>query len=128
MNQTGRPVSPHVAVFAFPVTAISSITGRLTGVAMSVGAAGLGSMELLGGSGTALAFMESLGSSGFLLSSGAKFCVGFPIVYHYGVAIRHIIWDFGFLLGNRSSAIFGYIIIATSLISSILISRLLGLF
>lgn len=94
MNQTGRPVSPHVAVFAFPVTAISSITGRLTGVAMSVGAAGLGSMELLGGSGTALAFMESLGSSGFLLSSGAKFCVGFPIVYHYGVAIRHIIWDF----------------------------------
>ena len=29
---------------------------------------------------------------------------------------------------NRSSAIFGYIIIATSFISSILISRLLGLF
>jgi len=48
--------------------------------------------------------------------------------YHFLNGIRHIIWDFGFLLGNRSSAIFGYFIIVTSFISSIFISRLLGLF
>ena len=33
----GRPVSPHVQVYAFPITAISSITNRITGVALSVG-------------------------------------------------------------------------------------------
>jgi succinate dehydrogenase (ubiquinone) cytochrome b560 subunit len=42
MKLTGRPVSPHVTIYAFPVTAISSITNRATGMALSVGCAGLG--------------------------------------------------------------------------------------
>lgn len=33
----GRPVSPHVGHYKFPVAAISSITNRVTGVALSVG-------------------------------------------------------------------------------------------
>lgn len=33
----GRPVSPHVTIYKFPVTAISSIANRVTGVALSVG-------------------------------------------------------------------------------------------
>ena len=33
----GRPVSPHVTIYKFPITAISSITNRATGVALTVG-------------------------------------------------------------------------------------------
>lgn len=33
----GRPVSPHVTVYKFPIAAISSITNRVTGVGLSVG-------------------------------------------------------------------------------------------
>merc|ERR1719267_432488 len=33
MAKTGRPVSPHVQIFAFPIAAISSITNRVSGVA-----------------------------------------------------------------------------------------------
>ena len=33
----GRPVSPHVTIYKFPVTALSSITNRVTGVTLSVG-------------------------------------------------------------------------------------------
>jgi succinate dehydrogenase (ubiquinone) cytochrome b560 subunit len=33
----GRPVSPHVTIYKFPITALSSITNRVTGVALSVG-------------------------------------------------------------------------------------------
>ncbi len=33
----GRPVSPHVTIYKFPVTAISSITNRVTGIALSIG-------------------------------------------------------------------------------------------
>ena len=93
MKETGRPVSPHVTVYAFPVTAISSITNRVTGVAMALGAAGLGTAEILGGSGTALSLMETIGSQGFLISAPAKFAVAFPVVYHYGGAMRHFAWD-----------------------------------
>ena len=94
MKKTGRPVSPHVTIFAFPVTALSSITKRLTGMMLSVGAAGLGSIELLGGSGSALALMEVVGSQGSLISGGAKFAVSFPIIYHYLGALRHMAWHY----------------------------------
>ena len=31
MKKTGRPVSPHITVYAFPTVAISSVTVRITG-------------------------------------------------------------------------------------------------
>ena len=37
MAKTGRPVSPHVEIYAFPIVALSSITTRITGVALTVG-------------------------------------------------------------------------------------------
>jgi succinate dehydrogenase/fumarate reductase cytochrome b subunit len=72
MKKTGRPVSPHVTIYAFPVGALSSITNRVTGCALSFGAAGLGALEILVGSGTSLELMQTIGSQGFLISGGAK--------------------------------------------------------
>lgn len=33
----GRPVSPHVTIYKFPLAAITSITNRITGCVLSVG-------------------------------------------------------------------------------------------
>lgn len=33
----GRPVSPHVTIYKFPITAVSSIMNRFTGVALWIG-------------------------------------------------------------------------------------------
>lgn len=33
----GRPVSPHVTIYKFPLVALSSITNRVTGVILSGG-------------------------------------------------------------------------------------------
>lgn len=94
MNRTGRPVSPHVTIYAFPVAAISSITNRVTGCALSFGAFGLAGLDLVGGSGTSLELMQTIGSQGFLVAAPAKFAVSFPIVYHYFGALRHFSWDY----------------------------------
>ena len=75
------------------IAALSSITTRVTGCALSVGCAGLGAMELVGGSGTSLQVMHLIGSQGGLVAASAKFSVAFPIVYHYLGALRHIYWD-----------------------------------
>ena len=40
MEKKGMPVSPHVMIYAFPVVALSSITVRITGVALWGGMAG----------------------------------------------------------------------------------------
>lgn len=93
MKKTGRPVSPHVTVYAFPIAALSSITIRVTGVALSFGAAGLGAAELVGGSGSSLMIMETIGGMGPLVAASAKFSVAFPCTYHYLGAIRHLAWD-----------------------------------
>jgi succinate dehydrogenase (ubiquinone) cytochrome b560 subunit len=86
-------MSPHVTIYAFPIVALSSIMTRVTGVALSLGAAGIGAAEILAGSGTTLSMMQTVGSSGFIIATTAKFSVSFPIVYHYGGALRHLVWD-----------------------------------
>src|SRR6056300_1173972 len=93
MAKTRRPVSPHVTIYSFPICALSSITTRVTGCTLSCGAAGLGLVELFGGNGAALSLMSDIGSSSMLLSSGAKFAVAFPVVYHYFGGLRHLLWD-----------------------------------
>jgi succinate dehydrogenase (ubiquinone) cytochrome b560 subunit len=62
-------------------------------MALSMGAAGLGCAEIVGGSGTALSLMQTVGSSGMILTAVAKFSVSVPIVYHYAGALRHLGWD-----------------------------------
>jgi len=93
MKMTGRPVSPHVTIYSFPITALSSIAIRVTGVTLSIGCFGLGALELAGGGGTAASVMEIIGDSGIVISSAAKFSVAFPCIYHYFGAVRHYIWD-----------------------------------
>ncbi|KAL7496899.1 hypothetical protein ACHAWT_005137 [Skeletonema menzelii] len=93
MAKTRRPVSPHVTIYSFPICALASITTRVTGCALSFGAAGLGALEIIGGNGAALSLMSDIGNSGLVLSSGAKFAVAFPIVYHYLGGLRHLVWD-----------------------------------
>lgn len=116
MKELGRPVSPHVTIYAFPVVAISSITNRVTGVALAMGAAGLGFAELVGGSGTALWMMQEVGSAGPLISYTAKFSVAFPCIYHYVGAVRHFAWDHApEMLTNVDVEKSSFIVVGTSL-------------
>ena len=57
----GRPLSPHVTIYAFPLAAIASITHRVTGFGLTVGVYGMALNTLFGGN-TAL-LMETIGNS-----------------------------------------------------------------
>ena len=127
MKKQDLPLSPHLQIYKPQITSLLSISHRISGVALNFVLV----MLVLG------LLCITLGESYFelLISlipfSPIKIIIFLAILgfsFHFLNGIRHIIWDFGFLLGNRSSAIFGYFIIATSIISSIFISRLLGLF
>tara|TARA_B100000123_G_scaffold73834_1_gene53036 strand:+ start:141 stop:524 length:384 start_codon:yes stop_codon:yes gene_type:complete len=127
MKKQDLPLSPHLQIYKPQITSLLSISHRISGVALNFVLVIL----VLG------LLCITLGESYFELlislinSFPVKIIIFLAILgfsYHFLNGIRHIIWDFGFLLGIRSSAIFGYFIIATSIISSIFISRLLGLF
>jgi succinate dehydrogenase (ubiquinone) cytochrome b560 subunit len=86
----GRPLSPHVSIYAFPTVAISSIAIRGTGIGLAFGFYGAGIASLAGLDVADL--MTTLGSSP--VGPLAKFTVAFPFVYHYAGGIRHFVWDF----------------------------------
>lgn len=119
MDATARPVSPHVTIYAFPAVALSSITTRVTGCALSFGCAGLGAVEILGGSGAALDLMSAVGSANFAIAGVAKFAVAFPLVYHYLGGLRHLVWDNNpEMLSNVDVEKASYILVGSSLLLS----------
>lgn len=89
MGKTGRPVSPHVTVYRFPIVSISSITNRVTGVMLSAGVTGIGALTLMGID--APSMMQTIGATP--IAPILKFAVAFPLTFHYLGGVRHIIWD-----------------------------------
>ena len=74
-----------------PLGALTSVTNRVTGVMLSVGAGAAGYTALAHGDlGVAI---ESFKSAYPLLVFPAKLCVTFPLTYHYLGGLRHIFWD-----------------------------------
>eukprot|EP00592_Proboscia_alata_P008799 CAMPEP_0194364100 /NCGR_PEP_ID=MMETSP0174-20130528/11997_1 /TAXON_ID=216777 /ORGANISM="Proboscia alata, Strain PI-D3" /LENGTH=144 /DNA_ID=CAMNT_0039137937 /DNA_START=134 /DNA_END=568 /DNA_ORIENTATION=- len=92
MARTGRPVSPHVTIYAFPIMALSSITNRITGIALSGIAGGMGLMELTCGSGSVLSLMQDIGTMS-TLAPLTKITLGFSFTYHYLGGLRHVYYD-----------------------------------
>jgi succinate dehydrogenase (ubiquinone) cytochrome b560 subunit len=93
-----RPLSPHVFEidhkhmhYKMPLTAISSILNRVTGVMMSAGFGGVALLSLK--SGDVGALIASYKAAYPLLVYPAKFAIAFPLAYHYLAAVRHMYWD-----------------------------------
>lgn len=90
MKKRGRPLSPALTIYAFPIAALSSITVRITGCILTAGCTGVAVASLVHPDVAGL--MMCLGSSG--IGPAAKFSVAFPLLYHYTGAMRHTMWDF----------------------------------
>lgn len=90
MNQ--RPLSPHLQVYRLPITAILSISHRITGVILSIGAAlwVLLLMEVAQGE-AAFATAQALLDSWFgrlLLWAWL-----YALFFHLCHGVRHLVWD-----------------------------------
>lgn len=89
-----RPLSPHLQIYAWQITSISSILTRLTGNALLV-AFGLGVWWLAAAATSDAAFATAdavvtgwFGDLVFTLSLWA-------VWYHYLAGLRHLYWDAG---------------------------------
>lgn len=89
-----RPLSPHLSVYKFKYTLVSSILNRFAGVALSVGLLLLvyWLLALSGGAASLARAQWLLGSpiaKLFYAGMVAAFC------YHLVAGIRHLVWDTG---------------------------------
>ncbi len=103
-----RPISPHVTIYKFPLSALSSIAHRVTGVALSAGnnptpceislnyQLAFISVGALGAAGVSVAHVaHALHDIGPLAVIPIKAAVGFPLVYHASAGVRHLVSSVG---------------------------------
>ena len=95
MSNNDRPLSPHISIYRWPVTMVSSILHRATGIAMAAGfvlfVVWLADMAV--GADAYGALMGVLDSTvGRLLLIGWTWA----FFYHLSNGIRHLVWDAGY--------------------------------
>lgn len=83
-----RKISPHVNIYSFPITAISSITNRVTGLAATGGYIFIGCSLLL--KKNPIDYYEKMGK---VEKRFINYGVLFPNIYHFWGGLRHMIWD-----------------------------------
>lgn len=95
MTDPGRPLSPHLSVYRWPITMVLSILHRATGVAMTLGlvVVALWLTSLAAGPETYVVFTSAMSTlAGRLLLLGWTFA----FFFHLGNGVRHLFWDAGY--------------------------------
>lgn len=90
-----RPTSPHLQVYKLPLTALVSISHRITGVINSVGALLLVFVLAMAASGA-----DAFSTASAIMTSwfGTLVFLGFTatLYFHLCNGIRHLFWDAGY--------------------------------
>ncbi|MCO4810702.1 MAG: succinate dehydrogenase, cytochrome b556 subunit [Gammaproteobacteria bacterium] len=94
MNNHDRPLSPHLSIYRWPITMVSSILHRATGIAMAAGFIVLVGWLFDAASGPDV-YAKFLGVMDSTL--GCVLLVGwsYAFFYHLSNGIRHLVWDTG---------------------------------
>ena len=117
--------SPHVTIYKFPVTALSSITNRITGLALSGAFVGTGIASL-----HFPKTLERVENEYHAFEKFPKFCansvISFPVIYHTLGGIRHFVWDaYPHLITNKSSRYSSLLLFGSSVVGSVIVSGVL---
>ncbi|CAG0892452.1 unnamed protein product [Cyprideis torosa] len=126
-KKLGRPMSPHLTIYAPQLTSMLSICHRGTGA---------GYAALLNGAAALYLFLPQNYTYYLNLLAElqippvigimAKFTLLFPLVYHMCNGLRHLMWDIGKGLGIKELYRTGYLVVAVSyLVSTAMISMAL---
>lgn len=105
-----RPLSPHLQVYKLPLTALMSISHRLTGIALIFGTFIVAGFFVAAASGEQyynimLDYAETIYGRVILIAWSAA------LFYHMCNGIRHMIWDTGNLLSKKASMNANYVVI-----------------
>lgn len=95
MNTGGRPLSPHMFIYRWPMTMVVSVLHRATGLLLSLGLVALvaGLASAADGPAAWEHFTDVMGSL-----PGRLFLalVSLAFFFHLANGIRHLAWDMGF--------------------------------
>lgn len=95
MSNSKHPTSPHLQIYRMPLTALLSITHRITGVLLALGSIVL--VWILAAAADSAAYYQAMVPH---LQSwyGQVFLIGFvfSLYLHFCNGVRHLFWDVGY--------------------------------
>ena len=105
-----RPLSPHLQVYRLPMTAKMSISHRITGVILTGGLILIATWIIAAGLGLdtynqAMTFVDTPITKYFFLAWA------FFLFYHMGNGFRHLFWDMGIGISEKSACKTGLLVI-----------------
>jgi len=113
-----RPLSPHMTIYRWPVTMMTSITHRVTGTGLSIGAVVLAWWLVCISNGP-----EGWQSFHAIWDTPLGLLVMFgltwSLVYHFLNGVRHLAWDLGYGFDKRDAERNSVIIFALSILGAL---------
>ncbi len=94
MAVQNRPLSPHLQIYKKQITSVLSITHRLTGIALALGAFILANWLISATYGPDV-FQTAQSLMGSWFGKLVLLGMTFSLYFHLGNGIRHLGWDFG---------------------------------
>jgi succinate dehydrogenase / fumarate reductase cytochrome b subunit len=94
MHTDNRPLSPHLQIYRLPLTAITSITHRITGLLLALGSLVLVYWLVAAASGPQ-AYATAMAVLGNLFAQLLMLGWTYALFYHLCNGIRHLFWDAG---------------------------------
>ena len=119
MSKSGRPLSPHLTIYRWPITMTLSILHRLTGVALSGGLVIL-TIWLLALSLGAAAYDPVAALLGTLIGKLLLVAFSYAFFFHFCNGIRHLFWDVGKGFEMRQVVVSAWTVVAASLALTLL--------
>jgi succinate dehydrogenase / fumarate reductase cytochrome b subunit len=113
-----RPLSPHMTIYRWPVTMMTSITHRFTGVGLAVGAVIL-AWWLVSISNGPEGWQSFHAVSDTPVGLLILFGLTWSLIYPFLNGIRHLAWDLGYGFDKRVSERNSVIIFALSIIAAL---------
>lgn len=110
-----RPRSPHLQVYRWPVTMLTSIVHRVTGVGLGAGVL-LVVWWLVAAAAGPGPYNDFLTVSSHFLGRIVLFGFTWALVFHALNGVRHLVWDVGYNFENKRAERSGIVVIALSIL------------
>jgi succinate dehydrogenase cytochrome b subunit len=115
-----RPLSPHLQIYRWPVTMLTSILHRASGVANAAGLL-LVTFWLLAMAYGRDVFTLAHGLLASVYGRAILFAFSLSVLYHTLNGVRHLCWDAGWGFGLKTSRNTGILVIVLTFILTIVI-------
>lgn len=95
MDSDGRPLAPDLQIYRFPITAISSITHRISGALLALGTLAVTYWLIMLAAGPQ-AYASARAVFGNAFVQLIMFLWTYALFYHLCNGVRHLGWDLGY--------------------------------